>query len=324
MSKEALKLALEALEAETDPNWKCNSYHPKIWEAITAIKQALAASVQEPVASYKGPKELWLQLHGDCSDDELTEPVDYTDSSVTWCWHQIHDSDVRYVRADTIPPAAPVQEPPPECQTEDEKRAYAFGWWKALEAQRALDKKAENARELGLDYEPDYKVTVVDDQHPKGVPLEQWGRVAEQGEDHMRQLIEDLISAMEYHVEQTRPIHSTTVALQAAREAIRAKLAPVESVAVKHMRGWVEALKRQSDYGQHMRIPGLNAGACFELAIELEQFINSIPAQPAQRTWVGLTDDEIDNLSREMVKGKKSVNWLSYSIEAKLKERNNG
>jgi hypothetical protein len=26
--------------------------------------------------------------------------------------------------------------------------------------------------------EPNYKVTVVDDQHPKGVPLEQWGRPA--------------------------------------------------------------------------------------------------------------------------------------------------
>jgi hypothetical protein len=44
----------------------------------------------------------------------------------------------------------------------------------------------------------------------------------------MRQLIEDLISAMEYHVEQTRPIHSTTVALQAAREALRAQPAPVQ------------------------------------------------------------------------------------------------
>jgi hypothetical protein len=31
------------------------------------------------------------------------------------------------------PPAAPMQEPPPECQTEAEKRAYAFGWWKAME-----------------------------------------------------------------------------------------------------------------------------------------------------------------------------------------------
>jgi hypothetical protein len=44
---DTLKLALEALEAETDPNWECNSYHPKIWEAITAIKQALAAPVPE-------------------------------------------------------------------------------------------------------------------------------------------------------------------------------------------------------------------------------------------------------------------------------------
>jgi hypothetical protein len=29
------------------------------------------------------------------------------------------------------------QEPPPECQTEAEKTAFAFGWWKATEAQRA-------------------------------------------------------------------------------------------------------------------------------------------------------------------------------------------
>jgi hypothetical protein len=26
---------------------------------------------------------------------------------------------------------------PPECQTEAEKKAYAFGWWKAMEAQRS-------------------------------------------------------------------------------------------------------------------------------------------------------------------------------------------
>ena len=45
-------------------------------------------------------------------------------------------------------------------------------------------------------------------------------------------------------------------------------------------------------------------------------------SRPAQRTWVGLTDEEVDDLSREMVKGEKSVNWLSYSIEAKLKELN--
>jgi hypothetical protein len=70
---------------------------------VNILTDALAAQPApvQPVASYKGPEELWLQLHGDCSDDELTEPVDYTDDSVTWCWHQIYDSDVRYVREDT-------------------------------------------------------------------------------------------------------------------------------------------------------------------------------------------------------------------------------
>ena len=40
----------------------------------------------------------------------------------------------------------------------------------AIQLALALNKKAENARELDA-----YKVTVVDDRHPKGVPLEQWG-----------------------------------------------------------------------------------------------------------------------------------------------------
>jgi len=54
----------------------------------------------EPAPSADGPKELWLQLHGDCLPHEQSEPVDYTSDDVTWCWHSIHDSDVRYVRAD--------------------------------------------------------------------------------------------------------------------------------------------------------------------------------------------------------------------------------
>jgi len=43
-------------------------------------------------------------------------------------------------------------------------------------------------------------------------------------------------------------------------------------------------------------------------------------APPKQ--WVGLTNEEIDILSCEMVKGDKSVNWLCKVLEAKLKERN--
>ena len=43
-----------------------------------------------------------------------------------------------------------------------------------------------------------------------------------------------------------------------------------------------------------------------------------------KREWVGLTDEEIDILSCEMVKGDKSVNWLCKVLEAKLKEKNGG
>jgi hypothetical protein len=45
---------------------------------------------------------------------------------------------------------------------------------------------------------------------------------------------------------------------------------------------------------------------------------------PPKREWVGLTDEEIDILSCEMVKGDKSVNWLCKVLEAKLKEKNHG
>jgi hypothetical protein len=52
---------------------------------------------------------------------------------------------------------------------------------------------------------------------------------------------------------------------------------------------------------------------------------NAMKGQPyhfKEREWVGLTDQEIDDLSRTMVKGNKSVNWLCQAIEAKLKEKN--
>ena len=73
-----------------------------------ALMLFLANTVQpvQPAASAAGPKELWLQLHGDCSADELLEPVDYTGGEVTWCWHAINNSDVRYVREDLAQPAS--------------------------------------------------------------------------------------------------------------------------------------------------------------------------------------------------------------------------
>ena len=76
---------------------------------LIAFARALLHRSQDHIAdagekvdpSAQGPAELFLQLHGDCQEHELTEPVDYTNDEVTWCWHRIHESDVRYVRADT-------------------------------------------------------------------------------------------------------------------------------------------------------------------------------------------------------------------------------
>lgn len=44
------------------------------------------------------------------------------------------------------------------------------------------------------------------------------------------------------------------------------------------------------------------------------------PEQPAQRTWVGLTDDE----KRQLFEREDYQGWLDYinAIEAKLKEKN--
>ena len=45
---------------------------------------------------------------------------------------------------------------------------------------------------------------------------------------------------------------------------------------------------------------------------------------PPRREWRSLSEEEIDDLSRTMVKGHKSVNWLTRAVEAKLKEKNHG
>ena len=89
-----------------------------------------------------------------------------------------------------------------------------------------------------------------------------------------------------------------------------------EPVAVKHMMRWVDNLKWQSDNGQHMNIPsGLSSGTCWELAIELEQFIKSTPPQ---RTWVGLTAKE----KHEFRYSHMTTADFIEDIEAKLKEKN--
>ena len=96
-----------------------------------------------------------------------------------------------------------------------------------------------------------------------------------------------------------------------------AKLRQEQEPTVKHMMEWVEYLKRQSDHGQHLHIPsGMSAGTCWELAIELEQFVSTAPQR---REWVGLTDAELAEFSE----AKLGAYDLCLEVEAKLREKNN-
>jgi hypothetical protein len=96
MKDEALKLALEALEtAWTYDEDNADGYY---FEAITAIKQALAAPVQEPVA--------WM--YPDDHERMLTSETFCTVYSVEVGSPTRGESTVALY---TTPPAAPVQEP---------------------------------------------------------------------------------------------------------------------------------------------------------------------------------------------------------------------
>ena len=111
------------------------------------------------------------------------------------------------------------------------------------------------------------------------------------------------------------------------------KPAPVQepvalTVALKKMYQRIGHLKATSNDGQHMNIPsGLSAGFCWELAIELEQFITTTPPS-AQRQWVGLTDDDFKQMMSdiyhiEIGDGDYYDDILLFrAVEAKLKELN--
>lgn len=60
------------------------------------------------------------------------------------CQADVHNDKLAEQQAPATAQAADsVPAPPPECETEAEKRAFAFGWFKALESERM---KADNKK----------------------------------------------------------------------------------------------------------------------------------------------------------------------------------
>ena len=118
-----------------------------------------------------------------------------------------------------------------------------------------------------------------------------------------RQLIADLLSALEYHTEQTRPIQFSKVAIEAAREYLR----------------------KPAQQPAQQQEPVACKTLC-ELCIKRGYIFcanaaqtTPIPSPPASKPWVGLTDEEIALIDWESLKTKKNC---VFAIEAKLREKN--
>ena len=134
-----------------------------------------------------------------------------------------------------------------------------------------------------------------------------------------RQLIEDLLSALEYHTEQTRPIQFSNVAMEAAREYLRKPAQQQEPVALPCC-GYEDASAvKWNPYNQVVQCH--NCG----------QVYTTPQAQPA-REWVGLMDEELiaaiyelEGFAFGLDNGNMSDGAvLEYAriVEAKLKEKN--
>jgi hypothetical protein len=107
-----------------------------------------------------------------------------------------------------------------------------------------------------------------------------------------RQLIADLLSALEYHTEQTRPIEFSRVAIEAAREYLRKPAQQQEPVCDKDPRG------------------------CWSVRCQLGKVCKN--TSPQRKPWVGLTWDDMPDSSCDDPAFLAGAQWAN----SKLKEKN--
>ena len=122
-----------------------------------------------------------------------------------------------------------------------------------------------------------------------------------------RQLIEDLLSALEYHTEQTRPIEFSKVAIQAAREYLQ-KPTQQEPVAWGVFEGNLHDMFFSPSEAQEMAdLKGTHAE------------VRPLYTTPPQREFVGLTYEEKHAIRYSHMTSAEFIEC----IEAKLKDKNN-
>ena len=195
-------------------------------------------------------------------------------------------------------------------------------------ANEALDKKAENARELGLDYEPAQQEPVA------------WKLVPREPTHEMLKAMDEC--STEGYDERLYAGHASSVYMAAVDAAPTPPAQPQQEPVVwmyvnksthetkfqKHMRDFVDhsLWSEVPLYGEPLANHELQ---CVCGAVWCGDEMVHLPDKhpPAQRTWVGLTDEEVEQgLLRSDYALQTAHAWRAGVVfaMAKLKEKNNG
>ena len=257
MSREAMKLALEALEGMYIQGFTQDD--SPINNAITALREALAEqpAQQEPKIDIYRSFEQWK------SGNVLEHGVPRTE----------HYS---------------------EAQLDLVEMGWNYGHDAGRAVEQALDKMAENARELGLDYEPSAETQVSkvwwdgEKLMAKQVPLGDFYKPAPVHQEPVGKVTETIDGA--FKCEFSKPLQKGALLYTTPP----AQQEPVACIYKGHL------------YMAHE----FQSGQC------------PIDSQPLytspQRTWVGLTDEERDDILDIYI----TAEGRARAIEHKLKEKN--
>ena len=196
----------------------------------------------------------------------------------------------------------------------------------AIKQARALDKMAENARELGLDYEPAH---VQPAETSAERTLQHLGYTDNGGEfwkpplgkpapdlqaelDATNRQVEILSDALAESRRQCKwPTCKSEEYQQVLAEQIKQELV-TGAAQQEPLEYWnaVEGWVKIDEVREHFNSVG--CGTIYKTAGD-----GRVPLTAAQRTWVGLTDEEIEKLRESF-----ATRYAIEAIEAKLKEKN--
>ena len=115
------------------------------------------------------------------------------------------------------------------------------------------------------------------------------------------------LGALEYHASQTRPIYQTDIAITALKEALaQPEQEPVACI-------W-----EKNDGYKSLEWGGLDANEIQEIGLKS---YTPLYTHPPQRTWVGLTDQEIWTVLQFRGYNKDTIE-IAKAVEAKLRSKN--